>query len=248
MDFSFPLLSKEDIKVKVSSVCEDSVSLLLYKDARIDQAILDATVEPGYWKNSYERIGNTLFCTVSIYVPELKEWVSKSNAGSETAMEREKGAASDAFKRACTNWGIGRELYTAPPIVITKQDGAIIEERAPGTRDFICRQSFEVKDIAYDNKKITKLVIASGDRDVFTYERGAIKKAEASEPLDPYNAVVTAGQNTGKTLADIYKSANGAALCWIADNDKKAGPSARIIISRNKSLAEFYKKYKEEAK
>ena len=112
----FRKLRADEIEVRVGSVVDGAATLLLYKDARCDMNILDETMSPLYWKRSHSR--DNANCTVSIYNHELGEWVSKEDTGTESNTEREKGLASDSFKRACVNWGIGRELYTAPRIKI----------------------------------------------------------------------------------------------------------------------------------
>lgn len=120
----FRNLSSEEIEVRVQSVAKNDkgVILLLYKDARVDQNILDETVTPKYWQKEYYEANGVLFCKVGINVGALTgnydSWVWKSDCGSESNIEAQKGEASDAFKRACFNWGIGRELYTAPFIYV----------------------------------------------------------------------------------------------------------------------------------
>lgn len=87
-------------------------SLLIYKDARVDMNILDEVVGSNNWQRKhYEHKGN-LFCSVGIYDQDKKEWVWKEDVGAPGNFEKEKGESSDSFKRACTNWGIGRELYS----------------------------------------------------------------------------------------------------------------------------------------
>lgn len=110
----FRALTADDIECRVSTVSDKGCSLLLYKDARCDMKILDETVGPENWKRSHELINGNLFCNVSLWDEGKKEWVTKQDVGTESYTEKEKGQASDAFKRACFNWGIGRELYTAP--------------------------------------------------------------------------------------------------------------------------------------
>lgn len=98
-------------------------TLLIYKDARVDQRILDETFGPMNWERSHEVIDGNLYCTVRVWDTEKKCWVSKQDVGKESNTEPEKGQASDSFKRACFNWGIGRELYTAPRICLYLNEG-----------------------------------------------------------------------------------------------------------------------------
>lgn len=113
------LLNANEIDVRVQSVSKTrngtvGAVLLLYKDARVDMKILDEVFGIYGWKRSHELINGNLFCTISIRDKETGEWISKQDVGVESNTEKEKGQASDAFKRAGFNIGIGRELYTAP--------------------------------------------------------------------------------------------------------------------------------------
>ncbi len=132
-------------------------SLLLYKDARVDQKLLDEVVGPYMWQRHHELIDGQLFCTVSIFSEHSGEWVGKQDVGVESNTEKEKGRASDAFKRACFNWGIGRELYTAPFIYITLNEGEWYVKDGKGKLG--AGVFFKVKSIAVKNGKITYLVV-----------------------------------------------------------------------------------------
>lgn len=146
------LLTADEIECRVGQVKKDGsgCSLLLYKDARVDMRVLDETVGPGNWMRSHRLVGNNLYCRVSIWSNELGMWIAKEDVGVESKTEKEKGEASDAFKRACFNWGIGRELYTAPFVWINYTEE---EERGAFVK-------FKVADIGYDEKRnISRLVI-----------------------------------------------------------------------------------------
>lgn len=120
-------LRADEIEVRVGVVRKNGISLLLYKDARCDMNILDETFGITGWKRHHELINGSLFCTVSIR-DENGEWISKQDVGVESYTEAVKGAASDSFKRACFNIGIGRELYTAPFIWIPSDKVSIAED------------------------------------------------------------------------------------------------------------------------
>lgn len=105
MNFKFRKLRANEIDVRVASVSAKGVSLLLYKDARCDMNILDETVGPMNWQRGHQIIGDRLYCTVSIYDENKGIWISKQDVGTESYAEKEKGQASDSFKRACFNWG-----------------------------------------------------------------------------------------------------------------------------------------------
>ena len=113
----FRTLKADEIDCRVGNVTDKGVSLLLYKDARVDMRLLDEVVGTMNWKREHEIINGNLYCTVSIYNEATQQWVSKQDVGVESNTEKEKGQASDAFKRACFNWGIGRELYTPTKMV-----------------------------------------------------------------------------------------------------------------------------------
>ena len=118
----FRALTKQDVEARVQSIHEKGLILLLYKDARCDMRILDETVGAGNWQRKHYECKGNLFCSVGIKIDN--EWVWKDDCGSESNTEKEKGEASDSFKRACFNWGIGRELYTSPFIWISAVDDA----------------------------------------------------------------------------------------------------------------------------
>lgn len=152
---NFRDLTKEEIECRVQSVKENGLVLLLYKDARVDMNILDDTVGAENWQREHYDCKGNLFCRVGlkIYNPELNtlEWVWKSDCGTESNTEAQKGEASDSFKRACFNWGIGRELYTAPFVWIPVGKFQINNGK--------CYDKFAVEKIIIENKKITALAI-----------------------------------------------------------------------------------------
>ncbi len=173
-ELKFRKLNADEIDCRVGNDNGSGVSLLLYKDARVDMRLLDEVVGAFNWKREHELINGNLFCTVSIYNEDTKEWISKQDVGTESNTEKEKGQASDAFKRACFNWGIGRELYTAPFIWINTSDTDRNAQRKIKVR-------FSVKEIAYTGGNISKLVIVD-DKGVERYSYGCGKKAAKPAP------------------------------------------------------------------
>lgn len=162
----FRTLTADEIEVRVGTVSNGKANLLLYKDARCDMNILDETVGAMNWKRRHCR--DNANCIVSIWDKEKNEWVEKEDTGTESYTEREKGLASDSFKRACVNWGIGRELYTAPIISIkceTVPDGKSFKLKNKWTF-FGCK----VSSIRYDDKRqITQLTITKDDHVIYDY-------------------------------------------------------------------------------
>lgn len=107
----FRNLRADEVEARVSQIKENGVALLLYKDARCDMRILDETVGPENWQREHYECKGNLFCRVGINThydkPDREErWVWKSDCGTESNTEAQKGEASDSFKRACFNWGI----------------------------------------------------------------------------------------------------------------------------------------------
>lgn len=106
-------LLPEEIECRIAQVSANGCSLLLYKTARVDRAILDETYGD-LWQNDFKVIDGKMYGGIGIYNKELSQWLWRWDCGSESNQDAEKGQASDAFKRAGFKWGIGVELYTAP--------------------------------------------------------------------------------------------------------------------------------------
>lgn len=174
----FRTLREDEIDCRIAIVKATGLSLLLYKDARCDMNILDDTVGPENWQRSHSR--DNANCTVSIWDDAKKQWVSKEDTGTESFTEKEKGLASDSFKRACFNWGIGRELYTAPFIWVPASECTIKEK--DNKKGYTCYDNFCVSHISYDsNNVINSLQIKNSKTHKVVYELG---KIENSEPVN----------------------------------------------------------------
>lgn len=168
-DLKFRKLFASEIDCRVSTVTKNGCSILLYKDARVDQRLLDETVGAFNWQRSHEVINGNLFCNVGLFIDRrgegFGEWVWKQDVGKESYTEKEKGQASDAFKRACFNWGIGRELYTAPFIWISAdKDGVNIEKRGG---KYTTYSKFRLAAIGYKSDAISYLKIKCGNKIVY---------------------------------------------------------------------------------
>lgn len=164
----FRPLKADEIDVRVATVKQTGCSVLLYKDARVDQRLLDEVVGPFNWQRKHEVINGNLYCTVGIFDESKQQWVYKQDVGTESYTEKEKGQASDSFKRACFNWGIGRELYTAPYIWIPASCVNIVSKG----NGFTTYDKFYVKNISYDkNRKINGLQIVDKNNKI-VYQMG----------------------------------------------------------------------------
>ena len=192
------LLSKEDIEVRVAQTLAGNnkvrVNLLLYKNARVDMKIMDELFTPMGWKRTHKLIGDRLYCCVEVYNPETKEWICKEDVGVESNTEAEKGQASDSFKRACVNWGIGRELYTAPKITIELNENEYTKDQNSRIKVWAY---FSVKSIGYDSKTrtITSLEIQDKYGNVRFSMGGSVQQSQ-SEPSQAVKARRAAKANS----------------------------------------------------
>lgn len=187
------LLKANEIECRISTITEKGLSLLLYKDARVDQRILDETFGPFGWKRSHQSIEGNLYCTVEIRDKESGEWVTKQDVGTTGYAEKEKSQASDSFKRACFNWGIGRELYTAPFIWVPAGKAAIQKK----DNRFYCNDRFSVRSIDYNgDREIKGLVIVNG-RGQSVYElkaAGSVNDESHQNVMQKQGTVITGDQ------------------------------------------------------
>lgn len=231
-DLQFRLLEANEIDCRVAQ-CGTMAkggawcSLLLYKDARCDQRLLDETVGAFNWQRQHLR--DNANCIVSIWDDEKSQWISKEDTGTESNTEAEKGLASDSFKRACFNWGIGRELYTAPKIFITLSDAEYTSNG--GKVKVASKVTFDVAEIGYDDKRnINRLVIVDGTGAV-RYSLGSEKKAEKKVKKEPAKKVE---QDSGDAaLQEAYEV--------IADNIRTASSREALkeIIAQNEALHKY---------
>ena len=153
----FRPLNASEIDVRVGQIYpERGVTFLLYKDARVDQNILDETVGAERWQREHYEVKGNMFCKVGIYFDDIG-WVWKSDCGTESYTEKEKGESSDAFKRACVNWGIGRELYTSPLLWVKASDLKKLSQNDKGKWE--CKDRLRCKYITVIDGKIEQLVI-----------------------------------------------------------------------------------------
>lgn len=173
-------LTADEIELRVASINEKGLSLLLYKDARCDMNILDETVGAFNWQRSHSR--ENANCIVSIWDQNKSQWISKEDTGTESNTEAQKGLASDSFKRACFNWGIGRELYTAPFIWVSASD-CQITTRNDGKR--VCFDKFRLQALAIKDKKITGLRIYNATLKKVVYKFGSCETPIDELPNDP---------------------------------------------------------------
>lgn len=189
-----PLMANE-IEVRVGTLKKDGsgASYLLYKDSRCDMKILDEVFGAFNWQREHKELKGVIYCGVSIR-SEQGEWVTKWDAGAESNVEKEKGEASDSFKRACTNWGIGRELYTSPQIWINFADD--YERNAKGNI------GLKVSNISVVDGKIVALEIVDKRGNV-RFTMG--KQVLPNKPVELKQPAPSAKKVTAPATADIER-------------------------------------------
>ena len=181
--FDFRALRADEVEVRFCQLNNKQnptgVQFLLYKDARCDMRVLDECFGSFGWSREHKMLDGKLYCAVSIKNPETGEWVTKDDAGEETEIAKAKGEASDAFKRACFNWGIGRELYTAPKRLE-------IPFESDYEREHNNIFGLRVTEMVVENHKIMKLVISDKFKVRYSWTRdgGATTPQAPKSPLD----------------------------------------------------------------
>lgn len=200
----FRVLKASEIDCRIQSIGQNKTgavgtTVLLYKDARVDMNILDETVGAMNWQREHSVVNGNLYCTISIWDEVKEQWISKSDVGTESNTEKEKGQASDSFKRAGFNWGIGRELYSAPFVYIQLDKSEYIERNGKLTSN----AKFKVKDIAYDeNRNIVRLVVVDSKGKV-RYTLGENTQQQAQETVYKWNSLKTRAVQGGISEDDL---------------------------------------------
>ena len=225
---NFRMLNADEIDCRVGTVTDKGVSLLMYKDARVDMRLLDEVVGPMNWKREHAVVNNNLYCTVSIYNEDTKEWISKQDVGVESNTEKEKGQASDAFKRACFNWGIGRELYTAPFIWVNLKANEW-RPNATGRKQPAIR--FKVKEIAYNEGKIIRLVIVDDSGEV-RYSYGLKVATPKNKVSDDVLGDAALAVEATTTIAELQK-------VWMdASKELQSDDRFKALVNKKKAVLE----------
>lgn len=207
----FRTLRADEIECRVAVAKDTGISLLLYKDARCDMNILDEEVGKMNWQRSHSR--ENANCIVSIWDSGKGQWISKEDTGTESFTEKEKGLASDSFKRACFNWGIGRELYTAPFIWIPSSKCKITPKA--GGRGYACYDHFSVESIGFDDKRnINELKIRNKDSEEVVFVFGENRQEDPAEPqpIKEHNVETIEPQISKENSAESIKPQDGGGM------------------------------------
>lgn len=212
---NIPLLTSNDVEIRVAQLQQTSYGtyayLLLYKNARVDMKILDEVFGALNWQRKHTEIGGKLFCTVSIWDDDKKMWIEKQDVGVPSNAEATKGEASDSFKRACFNLGIGRELYSAPEIRIKLKDSEVIAGSNGKPKTYA--RFYVDEDMTYDKQSgsFTKLTILDGDGNV----RFDINNSRKQQTAKAAVAKVLNKQNEAQKTDKLPEDINSDNICCI---------------------------------
>lgn len=232
-------LNPEEIDCRVGAIMEQGISLLLYKDARVDQTILDEVFGIYGWQRRHNIIGNELYCILSIWDDEKQQWVEKEDVGIESDYQKAKGAASDSFKRACFNVGIGRELYSAPFIYIPLNKVRMDDKNGKKA----VKDSFSVKSIeASTDKIITALeIINQRGEIIYTYRlnRKQVQPVREEEPQEPLSTeeIQLLYMELGRTGVPVQQILSRYGITAIQQMDQKTYKKAISALKRSKTAA-----------
>lgn len=231
------LLYAEEIDCRVQQTKKDGCSLLLYKDARCDMAILDETYGEMNWQRSHEFKSGKCYCTISVWDDVKKEWIRKEDVGVPSNTEGEKGEASDSFKRAAVNFGIGRELYSAPFIWVKLTDGETTLNAKTNKYQVSPSLSFRVAEIEYNQREIARLVIVDNKGNArFTYG----KKSDAPTPTLPSPmADAQRGVQLLQAINEIKSALTMDVLKAVWSRHKEWQKEPRFIQEKNKRKLEL---------
>lgn len=235
-------LNPEEIECRVGTVMEQGITLLLYKNARVDQTILDEVFGIYGWQRRHNMIGNELYCILSIWDDEKQQWVEKEDVGTESDYEKAKGAASDSFKRACFNIGIGRELYSAPFIYIPINK---VQLRDKNGKKYV-KDSFSVKQIETSSDKtiISLEIVNQRGEVVYTYRTStASRQISDVDDREEQQERITDGEiqtlytELGRTGVSVQKILSRYGITSVKEMDKNTYKRALSGLKRTKTAA-----------
>ena len=217
-------LKANEIEVRVGHKVKNTnnVSMLLYIDSRAVTKYLDEWVGPFNWQTEFNTAGPLVVGKLGIWDDNKQQWVWKSDTGSESNIEAEKGLISDTYKRLLSRWGV-TELYTAPDIVLPD--------------DGYNNSGYKVSEIDYDeNRNIIHLVITNRfGKELFRWDIGNVTPIVKTTPKQVIN------DESLEWTDDEPKKDNLTMLTEFC-GDKKNDETVD-----KKQLVRFYNFYKEKA-
>lgn len=177
------LLTAKDVELRTAQIKKTNygvyITLLVYKDARVDMRMLDKLYGPLGWQRHHREINGRLYCTISVYDKENKIWIEREDVGTPSNTEEVKGESSDSFKRAGFNFGIGRELYDAPNIRFKLNDG----EYSDYNGKVSCYMKFRVSEMEYDAEagEFSKFTVVDEKGNIRFANKKAVNVAQSAQ-------------------------------------------------------------------
>lgn len=174
------LLTADEVECRVQQVTKGGAILLLYKDARVDMRVLDETFGALNWQRHHNR--DNANCIISVWDKDKEQWIAKEDTGTESNTEAAKGLASDSFKRAGFNWGIGRELYDSP-FIFVKLDESEIKTNNSGKPTTYTKFIVAEMEYSKEQREFVKLKIVDGKGKV-RFELGKKVAPKGESPIN----------------------------------------------------------------
>lgn len=198
-------LRADEVEVAPQKIERDYMIAVLHKDARCDMKLLDEHFGTLGWQRRHMSIDGKMMCTISAWDEEKKCWIERMDVGIPSTYQKEKGEASDSFKRASTNFGIGRELYTAPPIIINLDPKEVkTKEGRNGQTTYFLAKGVEFRVAVMDvnsSKSITKLIIVDkAGIERFAWESIPMDKKIGNNELKIFYGLLEKSQSDQKKL------------------------------------------------
>jgi len=187
-------------------------------------------------------IGSELYCILSIWDDEKQQWVQKEDVGTESDYEKAKGAASDSFKRACFNIGIGRELYSAPFIYIPINKVQVGDKNG---KKYV-KDRFSVKNIhTTADKTITDLeIVNQRGETVYTYRTASASRQSIETDQKEEQAEMISDQDIqnlyaelGRTGVTVQKILSRYGITSVKEMDQNIYKRALSGLKRTKTAA-----------
>ncbi len=203
----FRTLKASEIEVRVQSVKNGKATHLLYIDSRAVTNLLDETVGSMNWQSEFYEVAGQTICRIGIWDQEKGCFIYKSDTGSESNIEGEKGKISDCYKRCLSRWGV-TELYSAPRIQLDD--------------DGYGNSGYSVSEINIDDaRQITHIVLVNRfGKEVFRWDKTAPKP----QPVQP-QVQVSRKMITSNTLAN--KDQTDKMLALLESEMRKSGDGMR---------------------
>ena len=235
-------LTSEEIDFRVQSINKGGyATILAYKDARVDMNRLDAVYGVEGWQKKFEVINGNLFCSVGVWSEKAKEWIWKQDVGTESNTEKEKGQASDAFKRACFNLGIGRELYDYPVISIklNPNEFELKDGKVYPTFNFKLK-SWNWESLFNEQNVLIKLQCKDQNNTIrFTWNKGQTTEPTTEPKTEPKVEPKKHVTMTDQQATDILKACNTLSILQKTYLTLHPDIQARMVALKDKLKLEL---------